>query len=412
MTVTCAPFDPNGPYIRGVLSFVECQSLNVAETGYRALGAGTPFSTALDGFLVIAVALFGYRMLLGQTPALRDGVVLVAKFGMVLALALHWSAYQPLVFNVATRLPQDIVSSVLPGRSSVAGTAEADLVDRLERVDQSFAAILHPERELALTPQPADRPVNAAPPGAVPGPELAPETRDYLLSADSWLVMTYLSAAVGIRIALALLLTTGPLFVATFLFAPTRSLFGGWVRALVATMLCMMAVPLVVAFELALVEPMVIALVQAFNGGVSLQSLPEKLWVTSGLFAAAMALALLLVIRAAIALRFPQDIRIMQPAQLWAEAIAAPASYGAPQTASGAQVAPPRDHAQRVVDAARAAERRDHPVTGESQARQIIERDRPRSDFASSPRFEANGGPHMRATRGRVSAAARRRDGN
>lgn len=411
MTTFCAPFDPNGPYVRGVLSFLDCQSLNMAEMGYRALGAGTAFSTALDGMLVIAVALFGYRMLLGQTPTLQDSVVLVAKIGMVLALALHWSAYQPLVFNVATRLPQQMVSALLPGSSNIAGSAEADLVDRLERVDQSFAAVLHPERSVALAPLPADAPVNAAQSAVVPGSELAPETRDYLISADSWMVMTYLSAAVGIRIALALLLATGPLFVASFLFVATRGLFGGWVRALVATMLSLMAVPLVFAFELALVEPMLAALVQAFNSGVSMQSFPEKLWVTSGLFAAAMAVALLLVIRAAIALRFPQELRVLQSTQNWAAPMAGVPQTAALQGAGDARAQPPRDHAQRVVDAVRASERRDHPQTHDSQTRQIIERDRG-SAAAMPERYAAREAAGMRAAGGRVSAAARRRDGN
>lgn len=411
MTTFCAPFDPNGPYVRGVLSFVDCQSLNIAEAGYRAMGAGTPFSTALDGFLVIAIALFGYRMLLGQAPTLRDSVVFVAKIGMVLALALHWSAYQPLVFNVATRLPQEIISSLLPGNSAVAGTADADLVDRLERIDQSFAIILHPERADALPVVAADAPVNAAQSTSLPGSELAPETRDYLISADSWMVMTYLAAAVGIRIALALLLATGPLFVASFLFATTRGLFGGWVRALVATMLCLIAVPLVVAFELALVEPMLAALIQAFNAGLSLQSFPEKLWVTSGLFAAALAVALLLVIRAAIALRFPQQLVVPSPMQSWM----APLSMREPGHAhqGGGSTQPPmRDHAQRVVDAVRAAERRDSPPAGHGLANRIIERDRVVTNAVPNGRYVTGGGSSMRSAGGRMSAAARRRDGN
>lgn len=411
MTTFCAPFDPNGPYVRGVLSFVDCQSLNIAEAGYRAMGAGTPFSTALDGLLVVAVALFGYRMLLGQTPTLSDSVVFVAKIGMVLALALHWSAYQPLVFNVATRLPQEIISSLLPGNSAVAGTAEADLVDRLERIDQSFSVILHPERAVTLPVVAADAPVNAAPSTSVPGSELAPETRDYLISADSWMVMTYLAAAVGIRMALALLLATGPLFVASFLFVATRGLFGGWMRALVATMLCLVAVPVVVAFELALVEPMLAALLQAFNAGLPLQSFPEKLWVTSGLFAVALAVALLLVIRAAIALRFPQQLLLPSLVQSWMAPVSLPEA-GLARRGGGSTQTPVRDHAQRVVDAVRAVERRDSPPAGHGLANRVIERDRVLTNAMPNGRYVAGGGSSVRSAGGRMSAAARRRDGN
>ena len=40
----CTPFDPTGPYVSGLLSYIDCQSVAVAQEGYRALGASTAFA--------------------------------------------------------------------------------------------------------------------------------------------------------------------------------------------------------------------------------------------------------------------------------------------------------------------------------------------------------------------------------
>ena len=57
-----------------VLSFLDCQAQIIGAQGYSALA--TPGSTAsvlLTGMITLLIAFLGYRMLLGQTPTIREG---------------------------------------------------------------------------------------------------------------------------------------------------------------------------------------------------------------------------------------------------------------------------------------------------------------------------------------------------
>lgn len=410
MTQLCGPFDPAGPYVRGVLSFVDCQAANLAEQGYRAIGAGTQFAQALDGLLIVAVAVFGYRMLLGEAPSLRDGVLLVFKIGLVLALAQHWSAYQPVVFNLATRAPQGLVSDMFGQGGGNAGRLEAGLIERVEAVDTAIGAVLHPERAAGGLPTAAARPpvAGAADPNLA-GPELAPDVRELLVSADNTLLLSVLAANVGIRIALAVLLAVAPLFIASLLFGTSRALFAGWVRATLGTMLALAALPVVTAFELALLEPQVSSLLRAFGGGSALGAMPERLWVTSAAFALATALTLLLIARAAVTIRFPHFVRLVSERL---EGAAVTVGMPGPPQPGRQSVLTIRDHAQHIADAARAAERRDEPAMSTARTT-IIERGRggrQSEEWQGLALASGARGP-ARVASGRRSAAAERRDG-
>ena len=66
----------------------------------------------LTGLLTLFVALFGYRLLFGHTPGVRDGVLALVKIGIVLALATSWPAYRTLVYDVALRGPAELAGDI------------------------------------------------------------------------------------------------------------------------------------------------------------------------------------------------------------------------------------------------------------------------------------------------------------
>src|ERR1700709_2150969 len=108
---SCPSFDASAPYVSAVLSFTDCQGLALAADGWGALGPGMPFGAVLTGLLTVLVALLGYRVVLGEMLALGEGVSVVVRIGMVIALATQWSAWQALVFDVATQGPQEIAGA-------------------------------------------------------------------------------------------------------------------------------------------------------------------------------------------------------------------------------------------------------------------------------------------------------------
>ena len=63
-----------------LLTDADCYAFGLVERGYNALAApGGPVAAGLNGLLVLAVAFFGYRLLLGRGLLLSDAVSLAVN---------------------------------------------------------------------------------------------------------------------------------------------------------------------------------------------------------------------------------------------------------------------------------------------------------------------------------------------
>jgi len=127
---------------------------------------------------------------------------------MVLTFASSWIAYQSVVWNLAVGGP-DWLASILTGARGSATTVFAD------KIDIVFAALVD-----ASGGQTNDAVSTFSPPGLL------------------WLGATLLLlGTVGVlataKIALAILLGLGPVFVVLALFPATRGLFTGWLKGVV-----------------------------------------------------------------------------------------------------------------------------------------------------------------------------------
>ena len=100
-------------FLQGLLSYVDCQAQSIGANGYEALAApGSTLSVVVTGFLTLFVAFLGYRMLFGQTPTVRDGVLALLKIGIVLAFATSWAVYRTLVYDVALKGPAEMAAQI------------------------------------------------------------------------------------------------------------------------------------------------------------------------------------------------------------------------------------------------------------------------------------------------------------
>ena len=375
-------------FLSSMLLHLDCQAQAIGEGGYHALAsAGSPAAMAMTGAFTILVALFGYRLLLGETPSMRDGAVTVVRIGMVLVLATSWSAFRTLAYDVTMRAPADLASRIgapadLPG-------AGGELVDRLQTIDSELARLA-----VLGTGRPADLDVLIAPsattsptPSATQTLQSAPPVASSLLDRPRWdpqhdaaLVGTartvYLAGAIGafgsVRLIAGVLLGLGPFFAIFLLFDATRGVFAGWVRGLGGAALGALATAIVLGVELALVEPWLSAVVSLREAGEPTPAVPAELMALSLGFAVTLAGTLIAVAKVAHGFRFPDGWRAV-PVRLVERVVGSDrVGIGVPAAAqSPATPTLDRGRAARIAEAVVATQRRE--AGSPSQATRLAE---------------------------------------
>ena len=408
----CAPFEPLGAYVGNVLAWTDCQALGLGEEGYRALGPGSAFGMALTGLLTIYVALIGYRLLLGGGVTVREGLTAALRIGFVLALATQWPAYRVLVYDVATRTPEAAASGFLNSAGLNSG-GSGTLAARLDGVNGALAQMV--ENAAAAQPVPANAPPQgAAPPPQPPRPAqavLSEAAAGTVTSAIGTMVASALAGLLSVRVVMGLLLALGPVFIACLLFETTRGFFVGWLRILAGALLGALAVPGVLALQLALVEPQVLALRDLLDANQAAGALPQQIVGTAVVFALLVLAALVGMALVALGFALPGG-RVLDLGKFAAPE--RPLALPAPAWASaGAAGGDERSRAQHIADAAQAIAWRDERTGANSASA-------PRSALPHAAGGANDGaglapaplplGQSGRRTLQRQSAGARRRD--
>lgn len=418
---------PDSGFVSASLAFVDCQARTLGASGYEALAApGSIASVMLTALLTLFVAGFGFRMLMGTTPGIRDGVMAFAKIGFVLALATAWVPYRTLVYNVTVAGPAELTAAIgapagLPGTTG-------DIGARLDLVDQAFIQLndLGLGRAGAGVQDMRNRQVVGSSQIIVEPAQGTPNPVEPYAFALARIL--FLIGAVGafgaVRLIAGLLLALGPLFIAFALFDATRGLFEGWVRGLVATILGTVATSILLASELAMVEGWIAELLTQRLANAPIFGAAIELVVVTIVFDLVLIAGLVAVARVAGGFRLPAPsaghVRISPPAFSNAAPRVAGPVHGAP--AEG------RSRAAAVADGIVALQRREsamahmRPASAEGSPVQI---DGPRRTAV----LAASGAPgrggvrepgwsdtvplgvtHQRRSRSRPSSSAARRD--
>lgn len=399
--MACPWYPPENGYLQSLFGFVDCQARTIGEQGYLALGApGSTASLLLTSLLTLFVALIGYRMLFGEIPGVRGGVLALVKVGAVLALASSWPAYRTLIYDVALDAPAELgvaiaASAGLPG-------AGGGLVGRLDGLDRGFEALAI--EGAGPPPDPNVQPV--APPmfGGFDNFAIGASRTTFLIGA--------LGAFAGLRLLAGLLLAMGPLFIGFLLFDVTRGLFIGWIRVLVATALGALAASIALGVELALLEPWLSDLLARRAAEQSIPGAPAQLLAATIVFGLVLVAMLAGTARVAWGLSLPAAV----PASLRERFERRESSdrssterRGVPAVIDG------RSRASVIVDAVTATQRREATVIANNGGRAAVTS----ADAFASARTSTAGADDLarprdesarRRTGARVSASARRRD--
>jgi type IV secretion system protein VirB6 len=310
----CRPLTYGEGFLRGTLDFVDCQAQNIGTQGYQALAApGSAVSIGLTGLLTLFVALYGYRMLMGYTPSARDGVLALAKIGIVLALATSWPAYRALAYDVALHGPAQMARDI-GNRAALPGT-DGGLTGRLQGVDAGLLLLA----ELGVGNKPngqtitREKVVNGQRQlvtESATGPVDSFEPLALGYARITYLVAT-IAAMASVRLTAGLLLALGPFFIAFLLFEGTRGLFEGWVRGLAGAALGAVAVTILLGAQLALIEPWLMYLIAMRQANLSITGAPVELFAVMLVFGIALFAALYAAARVAMGFRMPPAWRAM-----------------------------------------------------------------------------------------------------
>lgn len=198
-----------GAGVAASLRAVDCIANQVTtDTFGRLFAPGGSMVPILTLLLTLYVAFFAISLLLGRSNlGVRALIPRMITLGLVLTFATSWLAFQAVFLNLAIGGP-DWIATVATGAE---GSATKVFADKLDVV---FAAI-----QQASQGQEGD--VSAFSPAGI-----------------MWLgAMLLLLGTVGVlvtaRIALAVLVALGPIFVVMALFNGTRGLFTGWLKGVV-----------------------------------------------------------------------------------------------------------------------------------------------------------------------------------
>lgn len=243
----CAP--PAGPgLVADLLANTDCQASSLVERGYSALSTpGAATAALITSLMVIAVAFYGYRLLLGKGLALGDVTGLAVRLGVVLLLAASWSSFQSLAYDAFARAPGRIASELvvaIDATPPIEGIQSA--LDRIEAGNVGW-------RTRAGIASPLV--------GGAPTAAMALNLSSFLLTLSTVGLM------VVSRILLALLLAITPVMAGFLLFDATRGLLEGWLRTLTAAALVPLFVLILCAIELAMLRPLLDRMLADQAGG-------------------------------------------------------------------------------------------------------------------------------------------------
>ena len=275
MQAFCSEATTADRFANRLLADTDCQAFGLIERGYAALAQpGGTISVALTGLLIIAVAFFGYRLLLGRGLALNDAVGLTIKIGIVLMIAGSWESWQALAYQGLARAPGQIASEML------VGIGAPPPLESLQRAldDLTSASVGYRSRAGIASP-------------LVGGPAAAGAVLN--LSAVI-LTLSIVGLLVATKVVLAVLLAIAPAMAGLILFNGTRGMAQGWLGAMAAAALAPLFVLIVAAVEFAILAPMIARLIAEQASGTFENSSVMPI----GLVVVVFAIALVLAVRA------------------------------------------------------------------------------------------------------------------
>lgn len=268
--MACVQVNTGQRFVSEMLGHIDCQAQAIGAYGYASLSdPNSALALAFTGLLTIFVAIFGLRLMAGEPIGGRDVVGDVLRVAIVVTLATSWPAWRTLGYDVVMKGP-DEVASAIAGAAELAGPG-ADLTARLQSADDGI---------VMLTVYGTGRNTG----GTNRSDTIGDSFRGIALADQQGLAdgrSAFLAGVIGplaaVRLGAGLLLALAPLVAGLLLFAGTRDLFFGWLRALGALAFGALGLSIALGVELAILEPWVRDALALREAQVLTPSMPTEL---------------------------------------------------------------------------------------------------------------------------------------
>jgi len=208
-------------------------------------GSFGSFSAAIAIFwrimFIVFIAFFGYKVIVSGKFSSSELFVSTIKIILILIVATQWDAFFLLVYEITTDLPSDIAGQLVTNASNSLGGTTVNSVD-----NANIGLSLFYDRSLEVTEQILE--------GA--------KWYDFgiyfyagAIAVTALLFSGYAAMLIILsKIAVAILLSVGPIFILLLIFKNTQNLFEGWLRTLLNFAIIPVFIYAVIAFFLILAE--------------------------------------------------------------------------------------------------------------------------------------------------------------
>ncbi|MXP25001.1 type VI secretion protein [Altererythrobacter indicus] len=205
--------DSVGSGVAASLHAVDCVANEMTSSAFgRLFGTHGALMPALTILLTLYIAFFALSLLTGRSRlGISSLTPRMMTIGLVLTFATSWVAYQGVVWNLATGAPNEIAGVLMGTKGSATDIFAA-------KIDVVFTALIEATGGQA---------------NAAQGATSTFSPQGLLWLGGTLLLLGTVGVLVTAKIALAVLLAIGPVFVVLALFPATRGLFTGWVKGVV-----------------------------------------------------------------------------------------------------------------------------------------------------------------------------------
>ncbi len=341
MAAALCPSVPSGPgFLSGVLRSLDCLSVHAAEQSFAFLSTPGGLASTLLGIAVtLMIVVLGFRLTFNLPVVFSDVTVMAIKVGIGLAIATSWPTVSRALAGPVINGPAELTQW-----TGLAG----QLPERMGRADEGIAALT------SWGTGRNDLRVQRTASGDYAANEVATVALTDSLALGGGRV-AFLVGAIGalglLKLFAGVMIGLAPLFAGLLLFERTQGVFAGWLRALFGLLIAGAAANILLAVELAILEPWLAQAIADRQANLATPSAPTELLAMGIAFSLITMASIFLIFRTVLALELPVSRIANQLVERLQQSVGLPGQRTVASSGRTASLTLVADRSDRTVEA-------------------------------------------------------------